>query len=152
MIAAVRTAPAYRVQLAEGDDANGLATILGTLLGQNFENFPDRAAIARRMPRPAAVYSTDTGDLATVVFGADGATVHNGIVGRPSVTVHATVDQILDVAQLKMVGSGLVPAGFFTKRGGRVLGDIARHRLVVKGLVTHPVSSLQFIALISVAT
>ncbi|MCQ4079104.1 hypothetical protein NGB36_00345 [Streptomyces sp. RB6PN25] len=141
----------YGVSLYDGDLSNGLANILATLLAQNFENFPERVKIARRMPRPVAVYSTDTDSTATIVFGAEEAVIYNDLVGRPSVLVKATVDQILDVSQLKMVGSGLVPVGFFTRRGVRVLGEIAKHRLVVKGLLTHTVMSLQLIALLSIA-
>jgi hypothetical protein len=125
--------------------------ILSTLLQQNFENFPSRVKIARRMPRPVAVVSTDTGDIATIVFGSTEAVVYNDVVGRPSVTVRATLAQIIDVSQLQMKAGGLLPLGFFTKRGLRVLGDILRHRLVVKGLLTHTITALQFIALVSIA-
>ncbi|MET8249563.1 hypothetical protein ABZV31_37500 [Streptomyces sp. NPDC005202] len=145
------TEKTYGVSLYDGDLSNGLANILGTLLTQNFEKFPERVKIAWRMPRPVAVYSKDTDSTATIVFGTDEAVIYNDLVGRPSVLVKATVDQILDVSQLKMVGSGLIPVGFFTKRGLRVLGEIARHRLIVKGLLTHTVTSLQLIALLSIA-
>jgi hypothetical protein len=141
----------YHVKVADGDDANGVANILGTLLQQNFENYPERVRIARHLVRPVAVYSSDTNTSATIFFGHDRAVIRNGLMGKPAVVVMATVDQILDVAQLKMVGGGLVPLGFFTKRGGHVLADIARHRLVVKGLLTHTLSSLRFIALVSIA-
>lgn len=141
---------AYTTEMYDGDDANGVANILATLLAQNFENFPKRVKIARRMPRPVAVYSTDTDTSATIVFSKDQATIYNGIAGRPSVIVKATVDQILDVSQLKMVGAGLIPVGFFTKRGFKVLGQILVHKLVVKGLLTHTITSLQLIALVSV--
>lgn len=140
----------YPVSLKSGDAANGVATIVGTLLGQNFENFPQRTKLARRVKRPVAVFSTDTDQACTIMFGDHGAVVHDGIVGRPSVTVRASVDQILDVSQLKMKAGGLVPVGFFTKRGFSVLGQILRHRLVVKGLLTHTITALRFIALVSV--
>ncbi len=142
----------YRVSAYDGDKANGVANILATLLQQNFEKSPSRVNIARRMPRPVTVVSTDTDSVATIVFGSNEAVVYNDVVGRPSVTVKATVKQILDVSQLKMQAGGLLPVGFFTKRGMRVLGDIARHKLVVKGLLTHTVTALQFIALVSVAS
>ncbi|WP_459968765.1 hypothetical protein [Nocardioides pyridinolyticus] len=140
----------YPFELHEGEDANGLASTLAMLLGQNLEKYPGRIAIARRVRRPVAVYSTDTDTSATIVFGEHEATVYNGMVGRPSVTVIASVDQITDVSQLKMKGAGLLPAGFFTRRGLHVLGEIARHRLVVKGLLTHTLTALRFIALVSV--
>lgn len=140
----------YKVTAYEGDDANGVADILATLLQQNFDNFPSRVKIARHIRRPVAVVSTDAEAIATIVFGPDKAVVYNDVEGRPSVTVKATVNQILDVSQLKMKAGGLLPVGFFTKRGMTVLGNILRHRLVVKGLLLHTLTSLRFIALVSI--
>lgn len=141
----------YTVEVADGDDVNGVASILTSLLQQNFEKFPERAAIARRMRRPVGVYSTDTDAAATIIFGHKGAVIRNGLIDKPSVIVNATVNQILDVAQLKVVGKGLVPVGFFTRRGLHVLGEILKRRLVVKGLLTHTFASLRTIALVSIA-
>lgn len=141
----------YVVKVSDDDEPNGVASILATLLQQNIDNFPARKKIAQRISRPVTVVSTDTESTATIVFESDRAVVHNGVVGRPSVTVEATVNQVLDVSQLQMKAGGLLPVGFFTKRGLTVLGEIVRHRLVVKGLLTHTVTALRFIALISVA-
>jgi hypothetical protein len=141
----------YSVSCHDGDEANGVANILNMLLMQNFANKPELVKVARRMKRPVAVISTDTETEATLEFGQDGVVIYNGIIGDPSVAVHATVDQILDVSQLKMKAGGLLPVGFFTKRGGKVLGQIATHKLVVKGLLTHTIASLRTIALVSVA-
>jgi hypothetical protein len=144
----VTSASRYRVEVPP--DANGVAGILGSLLAENFDNFPDRERIARRMRKPVAVYSVDTDESTTATFGEGHASLRNGIVGKPVVTVKATVEQILAVSELKMKAGGLVPVGFFTKRGLGVLGQIARHRLVVKGLIKHPLTSLRFIALVSI--
>ena len=130
---------------------NGVTFILGALLEENFTNFPVRAEIARRLKQPVAVESVDTNQLATAEFGARGVELRNGVYGKPAVTVKATVAQITEVSQLKMKGAGLVPVGFFTKRGLAVLGQIAGHKLVVKGLLKHPLTSLRFIALVSIA-
>lgn len=141
----------YSVTCHDGDEANGVANILNMLLMQNFANKPELVKVAQKMKRPVAVISTDTETEATLEFGPDGVVIYNGIVGDPSVAVHATVDQILDVSQLKMNAGGLVPVGFFTKRGMKVLGQIATHKLVVKGLLSHTIASLRTIALLSVA-
>jgi hypothetical protein len=143
--------PRYPVILNDGDDANGAANILATLLQQNFESFPQRIRVARSIQRPVAVYSTDTDEAATIAFTQDDVIVYNGLVGRPSVTVKATVDQIIDVSQLQMKAGGLVPVGFFTKRGFTVLGSILKHDLVVKGLLVHTVTSLRLIAMLSIS-
>jgi hypothetical protein len=131
-------------------EANGVTGILGSLLDENFTNFPDRSRIARRVRKPVAVYSIDTDESTTAVFEGGNAVLYNGIVGKPAVTVKATVEQILAVSELKMIGGGLVPVGFFTKRGLGVLGQIAGHKLVVKGLIKHPLTALRFIALVSI--
>lgn len=140
----------YAVTMYDGQDANGVAGIVGMLLGQNLENFPSRVKFARRISRPVAIYSTDTETACTIIFGSEEAVVYNDIVGKPAVTVMATVDQILDVSQLPMKAGGLVPVGFFTGRGMSVLGEILEHKLVVKGLLTHTVTALRLIALVSV--
>lgn len=140
----------YAVTLYDGQDANGVAGIVGMLLGQNLENFPSRVKVTQKISRPVAVYSTDTDTACTIIFGSDEAVVYNDIVGKPAVTVMATVDQILDVSQLPMKAGGLVPVGFVTKRGMSVLGQILKHQLVVKGLLTHTLTALRTIALVSV--
>lgn len=140
----------YAVTLYDGQDVNGVAGIVGMLLGQNLENFPSRVKFARRISRPVAIYSTDTDSACTIIFGSDEAVVYNDVVGKPAVTVMATVDQILDVSQLPMKAGGLIPVGFFTGRGLSVLGQILQHKLVVKGLLTHTVTALRTIALVSV--
>ncbi|AWK76166.1 hypothetical protein CBI38_32175 (plasmid) [Rhodococcus oxybenzonivorans] len=140
----------YAVTMYDGEDANGVAGIVGMLLGQNLENFPSRVKFARRISRPVSIYSTDTETACTIIFGSDEAVVYNDIVGKPAVTVMATVDQILDVSQLPMKAGGLLPVGFFTGRGMSVLGEILKHKLVVKGLLTHTVTALRTIALVSV--
>lgn len=141
----------YPVHLYDTDEANGVASIVAMLLGQNLEKFPDRIKFARNISRPICIVSTDTDSACSIIFGADEAVVYNDIVGRPVVTVIATVDQILDISQLKMKSGGLLPVGFFTARGGKILKDILTHKLVVKGLLTHTVTALRTIALVSVA-
>lgn len=140
----------YAVSLYDGDDANGVADIVGMLLDQNFEAFPERIKVARKISRPITIYNPDSDNTCTIVFGTDNAVVYNDVVGEPIVTVIATVDQILNVSQLQMKAGGLIPTGFFTKRGFGVLGAILAHKLVVKGLLTHTVTALRTIALVSV--
>lgn len=143
----------YDVTCTNGEDANGVANILQMLLAQNFSSKPNLVKVAQKMKRrPVGIISTDTDAEATLQFTQDGVSIHNGTVGKPKVKVYATVDQILDVSQLKMKAGGLLPVGFFTKRGGKVLGQIATHKLVVKGLLTHTVASLRTIALLSVTS
>ena len=140
----------YPVNLDDGAEANGIAGVVATLLTQNFENFPERTALARKLTRPVSVSDIDS--TCTISCGPRAVTVFNDVVGQPSVTVTATVDQILDLSQLRMKASGLLPVGFFTKRGRHILAAIATGNLKVWGLITHPITALRVIALLSVVS
>lgn len=142
----------YAVTLDDGPDANGIAGVVATLLTQNFEAFPTRVRLARKLKRPVTISGSDIDSTCTITCGSHDVTISNDVVGEPSVTVTATVEQILDLSQLRMKASGLLPVGFFTKRGIRVLAAIAGGKLAVRGLVTHPVTALRVIALLSVVS
>lgn len=142
----------YPVNLDDGPDANGIAGVIATLLTQNFENFPGRIQLARKLTRPVTITGSDIDSTCTISCGPRAVTVFNDVVGQPSVTVTATVDQILDLSQLKMKASGLLPVGFFTKRGLGILAAIATGNLKVRGLITHPITALRVIALLSVVS
>jgi len=140
----------YPVTLNDGPDANGIAGVVATLLTQNLETFPARVELARKLTRPVTISGVDIESTCTIDCSSRAVTISNDVVGRPSVTVKATVEQILDLSQLKMKGSGLLPVGFFTRRGLRTLSAIATGDLKVQGLITHPVTALRVIALLSV--
>jgi hypothetical protein len=142
----------YAVTLKDGPDANGIAGVVATLLEQNLEEFPDRVELARKLTRPVSITGSDIDSTCTISCSSRDLTVSNDVVGRPSVTVTATVEQILDLSQLRMRGQGLLPVGFFTKRGLRVLAAIAVGNLKVRGLLIHPVTALRVIALLSVVS
>ena len=141
----------YPVRTSEPDDANGVAGVVAALLQENIENFPSRVNTALKIARPVAIVSKDTDSACTVVFNEDFAVVYNDIVGNPSVTAIATIPQILNISQLPMRAGGLLPVGFFTKRGLSVIGAILARQLVIKGLLSHPLTVLRLIALISIA-
>lgn len=142
----------YAVTLGDGPDANGIAGVVATLLTQNFEAFPARVRLARKLKRPVTISGSDLDSTCTITCGSHHVTIFNDVVGKPSVIVTATVDQILDLSQLKMRASGLLPVGFFTKRGLRTLAAIAGGKLSVRGLVAHPVTAMRVIALLSVVS
>jgi len=142
----------YPVTLDDGPDANGIAGVVATLLAQNLESFPARVRLARKLKRPVTISASDIDSSCTITCGSHDVTIFNDVVGKPSVTVTATVDQILDLSQLKMRASGLLPVGFFTKHGLRTLAAIAGGKLSVRGLFTHPVTALRVIALLSVVS
>lgn len=146
------TAPDYPVKVDNGAEGNGIADVIAMLLTQNFESFPERVRLARMLTRPLSITSSDIDSTCTISCGPRAVTVFNGVVGEPTVAVTATVDQILDLSQLKMKAFGLLPVGFFTKRGLGILSAIATGNLRVQGLITHPITALRVIALLSVVS
>jgi hypothetical protein len=142
----------YPVTLEDGPDANGIAGVVATLLAQNLEAFPARVRLARKLTRPVTITGKDIDSTCTISCSSQDVTIANDVVGRPSVTVTATVEQILDLSQLPMRASGLLPVGFLTKRGLRILAAIASGNLRVRGLITHPISTLRVVALLSVVS
>lgn len=140
----------YPVTLSDGPDANGIAGVVATLLTQNFEAFPARVRLAGKLTRPVTITGSDIDSTCTISCGSRNMTISNDVVGEPSVTVTATVEQLLDLSQLKMRAGGLLPVGFVTQRGLRTLAAIAAGDLTVRGLITHPVTALRVIALLSV--
>ncbi|TQC49475.1 hypothetical protein EEB14_09410 [Rhodococcus sp. WS4] len=145
------TNTSYTVRLYDDKDSNGVANILAALLQQNLQAYPERIQLARRFHRPVAVFSTETNTSATIIFHHNEAVICNDLVNKPAVVVWATVNQILNVSQLPMKAGGLLPTGFFTRRGVSVLHDIASRTLVVRGLLTRTATALRMIAILSIA-
>ncbi|MFC5731468.1 MULTISPECIES: hypothetical protein [Nocardioides] len=142
----------YPVNLKDGPDANGIAGVVATLLEQNLEAFPARVQLARKLTRPVTITGRDIESTCTISCSSHDVTIANDVVGTPAVTVTATVEQILDLSQLKMKASGLLPVGFLTQRGLRILAAIASGSLKVRGLITHPITTFRVIALLSVVS
>lgn len=142
----------YPVTLTDGPDANGIAGVVATLVAQNLEAFPARVRLARKLTRPVTIIGSDIDSTCTISCGTRDVAIANDVVGDPSVTVTATVEQLLDLSQLRMKASGLLPVGFLTGRGFRILAAIAAGNLRVRGLVTHPITTMRVIALLSVVS
>ncbi|BAH53643.1 hypothetical protein [Rhodococcus opacus] len=139
----------YAVSLYDGPDANSIAGLVGTHLGENLEAAPSRIDLAHKLARPVAIVSADTDSACTIVFGDDEAVVYNGLVGQPDVVLIVT-DKHLDlIAQLPGKVGPLGALGLVTGRGMRLLAAILTRRLVVKGLFAHTATVLHTIALLS---
>jgi hypothetical protein len=132
-------------------EPNDVANTLAALLDQNVRRFPARRSTARRIPRPVAVHNTDTDTTATMAFEQDRTTVYNDLAGRPSIIVRADTSRLRDVWRLRMAAGGLLPIGLATNHGRYVIGQIVTRKIIIKGLLVHPVTALQFISLMSSA-
>ncbi len=77
------------VRLVDGDDASGLANMIGNLLADNLRDFPSRAAVARRARGDLVLSASDRDTSVTLKFNgsevlvSDGATPGAPTVGGP---------------------------------------------------------------------
>ncbi|HAG08008.1 MAG TPA: hypothetical protein DCK87_00325 [Desulfotomaculum sp.] len=136
------------LELVDGDQANGLCFLLNMLLTQNLNN-ADKQQLAQKMKCSIGINGVDTDQKATLIFN-NNLVIKNGFAEPLKLVIKATTDQILDVSQVKVIG-GVLPVGFFTKRGWGIIKEILKGKLVIKGLLTHPVTAIRFIAIVSVA-
>lgn len=139
----------YAVSLYDGPDANGIAGLIGTHLGESLEADPSRIELARTIVRPVAIVSVNSDSACTIVCGDDEAVVYNGLVGQPEVVLIVTDEHLDLIAQLPGKVGPLGALGLVTGRGVRLLAAILTRRLVVKGLLAHPATVLHTIALLS---
>ena len=140
----------YQMELADGEQANGLANLLNMLLSQNLASNPEKQKLAQKMNCSIGLYTNDTEQHCTLVFGRDKLSIMNGQVKPVRVMLSANTSHLIDVTQLKVIG-GWLPLGFFTKRGWQTIKEILARRLIVKGLVIHFFTVISFISLVSIA-
>lgn len=84
------------VRLGAGDDASGMANMLGELLADNLRDFPARARVAKVVRGPVVMTAADRDRSVTVRFSGDEILIDEGVVlGAPSIT-----GEWLDLAKL----------------------------------------------------
>lgn len=66
------------VVIADEDDASGMATMLGGLLGDNLRDFPSRARVARMLRGPVVLTASDRGVSVTLEFRSGRVEVRDG--------------------------------------------------------------------------
>lgn len=84
------------VRLVAGDDASGMATMLGEVLADNMRDYPGRARAAQLVRGPVVMTASDRDRSVTVHFGGDEISIAEGTVdGAPCI-----FGPWLDLAQL----------------------------------------------------
>jgi hypothetical protein len=128
-------------------EPNGLADLVGRLIGSNLERDPGR----RRLLTSSVVQltSSDAEVSATIRLSSGVVEVANGAAGPAHLRVVAPADDLLELASAPL-RLGLPDP---LRRGGRaVLRRIATRDVRVRGMLRHPVRLSRFTRLLSVAT
>lgn len=120
------------VVLASGDEASGLATMLGTLLAQNVERHPEKYRDFRSVNAAVVFDISDLGSAVTLSFWGDTCTVHEGEVGEPWLWLRTDSATLMGLSQVPIGAMGLPK--YFDPAGRAVLQAMAKGKLRIKGI------------------
>ena len=120
------------VVLADGDNASGLAAMMGTLLAQNVERAPAKFEDFRRVESDVLIDVPDLGEAITLSFTGDRCTIHNGRRGRPRVRIRADSETLMGLSQLHIGRLGL--PNYFDDNGKAVLRAMSQGKLRIGGM------------------
>lgn len=95
------------VELAPGASENGLAIMMATMMSQNLEDHPERAAVFDKLGGRVAIVAEDADVALTMAFADRRAVVFDGIVGIPDVTVRGSAELIADLSRMETGRFGL---------------------------------------------
>lgn len=126
------------VILAEGEQASGLASMMGTLLAQNVAQHPDKSADLRRLRGDVLIDVSDLDEKVTLHFADGRCTVHNGQVGRPKVRLRTDSSTLMELSNVRIGPLGL--PNYVDANGRAVLKAMASRRLRISGM--HHVATL----------
>lgn len=126
------------VVLADGDNASGLASMMGTLLAQNVERAPQKFEDFRRVESSVLIDVSDLGEAITMSFVGDRCTIHNGSLGRPRVRIRTDSETLMGLSQLKIGRLGF--PNYFDDNGKAVLRAMSKGKLRIGGM--HHVTTL----------
>jgi hypothetical protein len=120
------------VVLAEGDDASGLASMMGTLLAQNVERVPRRFEDFRRVDSDVVIDVKDLGEAITLSFNGERCTIHNGRTGTPRVSISTDSETLMRLSMLRIGPLGL--PNYFDEPGRNVLHAMRTGKLRIRGM------------------
>jgi hypothetical protein len=142
----------FAVELDEtAGEANGAAYLVHMLLTQQAEaDRSGRFARQARRLKPVQLALSDTGEDCSVSATPGGLRVTSEVQGRHPTAVRAESRHVLDVTQLRLAGRALITGPLRDRKFWGLLGDIARRRVVIRGLITHYVNTMRFLWLVNV--
>jgi hypothetical protein len=113
---------------------NGLATMLGVIIGGNLAAHPERETLLSKRAT-FAIRASDVGVAASVRLLPVAVTVRNGLVGTPNIVIETDSETLVGLAN--------VPLRFglpdITRKEGRdLIRKLLGRQLKVKGMFAHP--------------
>jgi hypothetical protein len=148
--------PNLHIELAADAYDNGLATMLADLVRQNLVANPDKRRHFRSMRGRVSIVAEDADVALTLCFESGGRlTIHDGIVGVPSLTVRGPADAILALSNLPLATRLALPIprpgdaeGMRTVRA--IASAVRKGKLHFYGAVLHPWLAMKLTRVMSI--
>lgn len=141
------------VDLAPGADQDPLALKLADLVQRGVER-PEQRREFERLRGSVGVVVDDAGTALTLRFDYGRLTVHEGLVGVPTVTLRGSAEDIEALADLPFSSPlGVLVPNLASAQGRRrardVLGALGGRRVKIYGLISHPRLVLRLLRVLS---
>jgi hypothetical protein len=130
-------------------EPNGLAAMIGGLIGGNLNAHPERgAAVLGGPPATFGISVPDIGVTVSVRLSSGGVQVANGLVGRPDVRIEADSETLLGLSAVPL-RFGLPDVS--TPKGREVVRTILTGKLKLGGAMLHAGKLARLSKLLSVS-
>ncbi|MCA4997887.1 hypothetical protein HWD35_24520 [Tsukamurella tyrosinosolvens] len=142
--------PGRTVRRYDGRSAQKFTTAVAGLIYRNLAEGDDRARLVGGFARPVGIYEPVSGESCTVKFDKAGATVYNGIAGRPSVILGFERAGLRKLPALE-VRWWTTPSSILLGRYGRMLlgGVLTRKTFRAHRALLHPLVAARFLAMLA---
>ena len=137
----------FEVELDESSgEANGAAYLVHMLLSQQIDldktgRFPKEAVRLK----PVKLTLSDTGESCAVVPSAKGLKITTQFSGKYPTAITAESRHVIDVTKLRLADRYLITGPLKDRSFWALLGDIAKRKVVIKGLLSHYANTMRFL-------
>jgi hypothetical protein len=136
-----------RIDFAPGIEDGGMASMIADIIKGNLRDKPKREKDFNALSGNIYMQAEDADVDMTMAFNKGSLMVHNGMVGKPKISIVTDSNTLLELANIS-VKFGL--PYYFDKVGMGVIGKLLTRKLKLKGLLTHPIALTRFTKLMSV--
>ena len=138
----------YPIETYDAHDTRGTANEVAALLERNCADV-GRARLSRAFNRPVAVFDPEHNDSATIAFRHTGATVYNGIAGRPVIVLECELNELNELAPVRVRRFSMAATLLLGRAGRAMLRAVAARRVRARDAVLHPLVVVRLLAILS---
>jgi hypothetical protein len=123
--------------LAPGADHDPLARWLAERVRASIERPGPRRELAK-MRGAVGLVADDVDSALTLRFDFGRLTIHEGLIGIPTITIRGATADLEALSSLSRAGSGVTAIGDTTRAAAQLVRALRSRRLKIYGLISHP--------------